>query len=177
VVVAANVIRAVRHAAVTAPAPNRARATVGRLHVTPGGTNVIASEVVLWVDARAKHDQQLRDLIANIAGAAERAATDEGCTVTVHEESFSCQVEFDKRLTDRLGGVLGGVPQIPTGAGHDAGVLAARVPAAMIFVRNPEGVSHAPAETASAADIERGVMALAACLGDLTTGDLTGERT
>ena len=51
-------------------------------------------------------------------------------------------------------------PVLPTGAGHDAGVLAARVPTAMLFVRNPTGVSHSPAEHADLADCEAGVRAL-----------------
>jgi N-carbamoyl-L-amino-acid hydrolase len=63
--------------------------------------------------------------------------------------------------------VLGDVPVLPTGAGHDAGVLAARVPAAMLFVRNPTGVSHSPAEVAELADCEAGVRALAAVLEEL----------
>jgi N-carbamoyl-L-amino-acid hydrolase len=56
------------------------------------------------------------------------------------------------------------VPALPTGAGHDAGILAAHVPAAMLFVRNPTGVSHAPAEHAEAADCAAGAVALAAVL-------------
>jgi len=59
------------------------------------------------------------------------------------------------------------VPALPTGAGHDAGFLAARIPAAMLFVRNPTGVSHSPAEHADLADCEAGVRALAAVLEDL----------
>jgi N-carbamoyl-L-amino-acid hydrolase len=63
--------------------------------------------------------------------------------------------------------VLGGAPILPTGAGHDAGVLSAHVPSAMLFVRNPSGVSHSPAETASDDDCEAGVRALADVLEDL----------
>jgi N-carbamoyl-L-amino-acid hydrolase len=62
---------------------------------------------------------------------------------------------------------FGAVPVLATGAGHDAGVLAAELPTAMLFVRNPTGVSHAPAETASAADCRAGASALAAVLADL----------
>jgi beta-ureidopropionase / N-carbamoyl-L-amino-acid hydrolase len=58
-------------------------------------------------------------------------------------------------------------PVLPTGAGHDAGVLAARIPAAMLFVRNPTGISHSPAEHAEAADCAAGVTALTAVLADL----------
>jgi N-carbamoyl-L-amino-acid hydrolase len=61
----------------------------------------------------------------------------------------------------------GGIPVLPTGAGHDAGILAARLPTAMLFVRNPTGVSHSPAEHADPADCLAGVAALAAVLADL----------
>jgi beta-ureidopropionase / N-carbamoyl-L-amino-acid hydrolase len=61
----------------------------------------------------------------------------------------------------------GAIPVLPTGAGHDAGILAARLPTAMLFVRNPSGVSHSPAEHADPADCLAGVAALAAVLADL----------
>ncbi|MFK5690644.1 allantoate amidohydrolase [Ornithinimicrobium sp. LYQ92] len=61
------------------------------------------------------------------------------------------------------------VPVLGTGAGHDAGILAgAGIPSAMLFVRNPTGVSHSPAEHAEADDCHAGVAALAACVADLT---------
>jgi N-carbamoyl-L-amino-acid hydrolase len=62
---------------------------------------------------------------------------------------------------------LGGVPALPTGAGHDAAVLAAAVPAAMLYVRNPTGISHAPEEFASAEDCAAGVDALETALRSL----------
>ena len=80
-------------------------------------------------------------------------------------------MEFDPQLRARLAGALAGrgitAPVLPTGAGHDAGILAARLPAAMLFVRNPSGVSHSPAEHADPADCEAGVVALAAVLEEL----------
>ena len=70
------------------------------------------------------------------------------------------------------GEALGGIPTLGTGAGHDAGVLAqAGIDAGMLFVRNPTGVSHSPAEFADEADCLAGVEALAA-----VALDLTGER-
>ena len=82
-------------------------------------------------------------------------------------ESVSPVVTFDADLSGRvaaaarLAGAAAAVPQIPTQAGHDAGVLAAHVPTAMLFVRNPTGVSHSPAEHADEADCVAGVQALA----------------
>ncbi|HEU5473761.1 MAG TPA: allantoate amidohydrolase [Actinophytocola sp.] len=144
-----------------------ARATVGRLVPNPGGTNVIASTVDVWLDARAENDASTRDLVEKITSAATVAAADEGCAVTVTEESYGDTVIFDPALRDDLSRMLGGVPALPTGAGHDAGVLAAHVPAAMLFVRNPTGVSHAPAEHAEPADCEAGAVALASVLEHL----------
>jgi N-carbamoyl-L-amino-acid hydrolase len=60
------------------------------------------------------------------------------------------------------------VPALPTGAGHDAGILAARVPSAMLFVRNPTGVSHSPAEHAEDDDCRAGIDALATVLEELS---------
>jgi N-carbamoyl-L-amino-acid hydrolase len=60
------------------------------------------------------------------------------------------------------------VPVLPTGAGHDAGVLSAHVPSAMLFVRNPTGVSHAPEEWSDADDCAAGVDALTRVMRELT---------
>ena len=67
------------------------------------------------------------------------------------------------------------MPVIPTGAGHDAGMLAAHVPSAMLFVRNPTGISHAPDEFADTVDCVAGVAALADALVELLA-DGTSDR-
>jgi len=142
-------------------------ATVGRVSVEPNATNAIASRATAWLDARAPDDATLSALVAAVeAGARERAALD-GTTVTVAAESVSPVTSFDGGLRDRLADLLGGAPVLPTGAGHDAGVLAAHVPTAMLFVRNPTGVSHSPAEYATDVDCEAGVAALATVLAHL----------
>jgi N-carbamoyl-L-amino-acid hydrolase len=98
--------------------------------------------------------------------AADRAGRD-GTTLTVTAESVSGAVGFDAALRDRI---RGGRPVLPTQAGHDAGVLqAAGIPSAMLFVRNPTGVSHSPAEHAETADCLAGVEALAEVLEGLLT--------
>ena len=89
-------------------------------------------------------------------------------------ESVSGEVAFDPALTERLrSGLtdrLGDVPVIATAAGHDAGILAsAGVPTAMMFVRNPTGVSHSPEEHAEMADCLSGVEALADALDILVS--------
>ena len=141
-----------------------ARATVGRLTATPGGTNVIASRVDVMLDARAEDDTATKALVAEIGAFARAAAADQGCTAALVEESWTPAVGFDAGLRDELSAALGGVPALATGAGHDAGVLAATTATAMLFVRNPTGVSHAPEEFASAEDCAAGVDALEAVL-------------
>lgn len=144
-----------------------ARATFGRLEVEPGGTNAIASRVTAWLDARAADEDELTALVDQIVAAAREAAQADGTTVELAAESVSPAVAFDVPLRDRLATVLD-APLLPTAAGHDAGVLSARVPTAMLFVRNPTGVSHSPDEWADDADCAAGVEALAAVLEELT---------
>ena len=144
-----------------------ARATFGRLAVEPGGTNAIASRVTAWLDARAADEDELAALVDRIVEAAREAAEADGTKVELEAESVSPAVEFDVPLRDRLAAVLD-APLLPTAAGHDAGVLSARVPTAMLFVRNPTGVSHSPDEWADDADCAAGVEALVAVLEELT---------
>jgi N-carbamoyl-L-amino-acid hydrolase len=144
-----------------------ALATVGRVTVRPGATNAIAASVTAWLDARAAEQSTVDGLLdAVVRRVSERAARD-GTTVEYVAESLTPVVDFDGGLRDRIAAVLNDAPVLPTGAGHDAGVLAAHVPTAMLFVRNPTGVSHAPAEWASDADCAAGVTALADVLAEL----------
>ncbi len=141
-------------------------ATVGRINPIPGGTNVIASAVQLWLDVRHESASTTATIVDAIAAAVRDEAAAEDCTVMVQRESMVDQVSFDAGLGLELSELLK-APVVPTGAGHDAGVLAAHVPTAMLFVRNPSGVSHAPEEYADAADCLVGIDALADVLENL----------
>lgn len=145
-----------------------ALATFGKVSVEPNGVNAIASLVRGWLDSRAADQETLDRVVAGIeAAAAERGARD-GIDVRVTRESFTPVVEFEHALRDEVAKLLGGVvPVLPTGAGHDAGILSASAPTAMLFVRNPTGVSHSPAETAAEDDCLAGVTALADVLEGL----------
>jgi N-carbamoyl-L-amino-acid hydrolase len=160
--------------AMTALAANKqarvidARATFGRVVVEPNVTNAIPEHVSAWLDARGPHAWQVEALVASIERQADERSARDGTTVTVTAESVAPTVDFDKPLATRLAQVLGGAPIIPTGAGHDAGILQlAGIPSAMLFVRNPTGVSHSPAEFAEMADCLDGVDALVAVLQEL----------
>ena len=136
-------------------------ATVGKINIMPGGVNAIAGLATAWLDARAADEAALSATVDQIAG---QLASLGGVMV---EESRTPHTDFDNALVTRLASLLD-APVMSTGAGHDAGILAnAGVPAAMIFVRNPTGISHSPAEWAEPDDCLAGVIALASVLADL----------
>ena len=164
---AATVLEARQAAAV-----GGALATFGKITAEPGAANAICSTVRAWLDARAQDQAVLDHMVGQIEATARRAAAAQGVEVSMRRESFTPPVQFDPALRARLARALAArgiaAPVLATGAGHDAGVLAARLPAAMLFIRNPTGVSHSPAEHADLADCEAGVAALAAVLEELS---------
>ncbi|MGI8717243.1 MAG: allantoate amidohydrolase [Lapillicoccus sp.] len=141
-------------------------ATVGKVVAEPNGVNAIASHVTGWLDARGADEAAVRAAVGDIGA----AASSHGATVT--EESWTGTTRFDADLVGRLAlaaGAGAGAPVLGTGAGHDAGILAAHgIPAGMLFVRNPTGVSHSPEEHAERDDCHAGVAALTAVVADLT---------
>lgn len=146
-----------------AAARSGALATVGRVVVEPNGVNAIPSRVTAWLDARAQEPGAVADVLAALAD------------LEPELESWTGATTFDEALVDRVARVVGraagaDAPRLTTGAGHDSGVLAtAGVPTAMLFVRNPTGISHSPAEHAEAADCHAGLASLTAVLADLTS--------
>ena len=95
-----------------------------------------------------------------------------GRRLVVTAESVSGAVDFDPDLARRIAAdhESGSWPVLPTQAGHDAGILSSRgIPSAMLFVRNPTGVSHSPAEHAETPDCLAGVDALAETLTRLAS--------
>ena len=126
------------------------------MRIDPNGVNAIPSLVTGWLDARGDDDTAVKVMVADFA----RAVAAVGGTFV--EESWTDRTPFDADLTTRLSEALDRAPYLPTGAGHDAGILAnAGVPTAMLFVRNPSGVSHSPAEYAEPDDCLAGVRELA----------------
>jgi N-carbamoyl-L-amino-acid hydrolase len=143
------------------------RATFGRLQVHPDATNAVPSRVTAWLDARAETAEELDALLAELERRGQDRAALDGTSLHVTRESVSPPVHFDPDLAQRIAAPRGW-PVVPTMAGHDAGVLAtAGVPTAMLFVRNPTGISHAPDELADTVDCLAGVTALADTLQDL----------
>lgn len=165
-------------------------ATFGKIAVEPNGVNAIPSLVRGWLDSRAADQHALDTVVSGVEKAAREYAEAHGVDLDVVRESFTPVVEFDHALRDELARLLGRdgrdgrdgregrdgrdgrdteltVPVLGTGAGHDAGILSGSIPTAMLFVRNPTGVSHSPAEYAAEDDCVAGVTALADVLEGL----------
>jgi beta-ureidopropionase / N-carbamoyl-L-amino-acid hydrolase len=148
------------------------RATFGRVDTRPNSTNSVPSGITAWMDARCESDEALAQLVDAITRQATERAERDGTSLTVTAESVSGAVEFDPGLAGRIAAdhEHGDWPVLPTQAGHDAGILSAQgIPSAMLFVRNPTGVSHSPAEHAEVPDCLAGVDALAETLARLAS--------
>jgi N-carbamoyl-L-amino-acid hydrolase len=148
------------------------RATFGRVDTQPNSTNSVPSAVTAWMDARCETDEALSDLVATITRQAVERAERDGTRLTVTPESVSGAVDFDPSLAGLIAGdhEVGDWPILPTQAGHDAGILSAQgIPSAMLFVRNPTGISHSPVEHAEMPDCLAGVDALAETLERLAS--------
>ncbi len=133
-------------------------ATVGKLDVQPNAANVVPGAVELSLDVRHMSNLTRTHWVRSLINAAQSAAHKRGVEVTWSENLDQPAVEMDKRLTAELAEALQacGLPakRMPSGAGHDAMMMAARVPAAMLFLRSPGGISHHPDESVREEDVE-----------------------
>jgi N-carbamoyl-L-amino-acid hydrolase len=153
--VLAELIQATRVAALTRDCV----ATVGKVSVEPNAANAIPSRVTAWLDARGPDEALVSELAAEV-----------GAVPGVHsvQEFFTERERFDGPLAARLSELLDNAPILESGAGHDAGTLAAAgISSVMLFVRNPTGVSHSPREHAEDADCVEGVDSLARVVQEL----------
>jgi beta-ureidopropionase / N-carbamoyl-L-amino-acid hydrolase len=154
-----------------------ALATVGKVEVAPNSTNSVAGHASLWLDARAADAQTVERVVERVVAATRKVAEAHQVALEVRRESFVGAVHFSSELRERVVAVLAelGVADVPmaTGAGHDAGALAAAVPTAMLFVRSATGASHSQRELASAEDCEVGIGALTAVLAALAADNET----
>jgi len=142
-------------------------ATVGKVRVEPNGVNAIPSQVTAWLDARGPDEADVRAVVEVVRIAVGQVAGNQSGN-HVLEQSWTPETVFDVLLAQRLCALLDDAPLLATGAGHDAGVLAtAGLSTAMLFVRNPTGISHSPAEFAEREDCHQGVQALAAVTEEL----------
>jgi allantoate deiminase len=133
-------------------------ATVGKIEAAPNATNVIAGTALMTLDARHPHDavrigsvNELIEIANAIAGQRSLAMQ---CTRPMDQPAVS----MDERLTAYIVDAMeaAGFPpkRMHSGAGHDAMVMASRMPTAMLFLRSPGGISHNPTESVRSEDVE-----------------------
>ena len=146
-------------------------ATVGNIQVSPGAGNIVPGEACLSLDVRHTNDavrtaavSQLKERAQSIAG--ERNLTLKWNTV-LDQSAVPCDTNLTRAL-DRAVSKAGQMAHImPSGAGHDAMIVAAKVPIAMLFLRSPGGISHNPEELVLTDDVEAALSAGMAFLEEL----------
>lgn len=133
-------------------------ATVGRVSVEPNAGNVIPGSASLSLDARHADDAVRNSAVEELFSQAEAIAARRGLTVQWTRRMDQPAMPMDERLTAFLVEAMeaAGLPpkRMTSGAGHDAMVMTARVPTAMLFLRSPGGISHHPAESVREQDVE-----------------------
>ncbi len=175
---AAEWISAVERAAKAGP---DAVATVGKIGAKPGATNVIAGEVYLTLDVRHRSDDIRVGMVSELIREAGKICERRGLTLRHRVLLSQPAVAMDAFLVHEIDLAIrkaGCVPQrMVSGAGHDAMILAEKVPAGMIFLRTPGGISHDPAESVAAEDVEKAIECGLHLLDQLAASPVAQKRT
>lgn len=134
-------------------------ATVGRIEAKPSAINAIPGEVFVTLDLRHKSDNLRARAETSLVGEAENIASCRGLSVEHNVLLHQPAIAMDPFLAAQIQEALRktGCPPhcMPSGAGHDAMILAEKIPSAMIFLRTPGGVSHDPAESVRTEDVAK----------------------
>ncbi|MFC4175649.1 allantoate amidohydrolase [Microvirga sp. GCM10011540] len=149
-------------------------ATVGVAQVQPGAINVIPARVDFTLDARSPDDAVRHAMVEDIVSECEAAAQRRGVSLTIEPFMDSPAIPMDKDLIlglEEAVGTIGVTPlRLPSGAGHDAVAMASLCPAAMLFVRCKDGISHNPAESITVEDADAAARVLVEAVKKLTAG-------
>jgi allantoate deiminase len=136
-------------------------ATVGAIQAKPGATNVIAGETRLSLDVRHRYDETRNAAVDYLVQLAEDIATRRRLRVRWNVLMDQGAVPMDPFLVSQVEQAVSNAGCEPyrmvSGAGHDAMILAEKVPAAMIFLRTPGGISHDPAESVEVGDVAKAI--------------------
>ncbi len=148
--------------------------TVGRVEFFPNLVNVVPATATFTVDLRNTDDAVLREAEQRFAEFLAKTAEAEGCTFTTTSLARFEPVIFDPKVVDLVAETADGlghsVMRMPSGAGHDAQMLARVCPSAMVFTNSVDGISHNPAEYTSPADLEAGANVMLHTMLALTDG-------
>lgn len=138
-------------------------ATVGTFDAKPGVTNVIAGEARVTLDVRHSNDDTRIHIVETLKRKAEEIASGRGLTVRQRTLLSQSATPMDPFLVEQIEEAIretGCRPhRMASGAGHDAMILAQEVPAAMIFLRTPGGISHSPEESVKLEDVAKAIEA------------------
>jgi allantoate deiminase len=149
------------------------RATVGRIEVDPGASNVIPGAVRATLDVRHASDEVRAREVPSLVSAAEEIARRRGLDLKSEQRLDQPATPLDPALTSALERAVArtGFPvhRLVSGAGHDAMIMAQCCPSAMLFVRSPGGVSHHPKETVWPDDVAAALAAGAEFLAEIET--------
>jgi allantoate deiminase len=163
---AVTMIERVRAAAVAMGRP--AVATVGRIQAFPGGTNIIPGRCEFTIDTRHAEPEARRRLIAEIESILEAVAQERSLGVRVEVIADHDPVPLSPEVRSLIEASIGDLGLryllMPSGAGHDAEIMAPRFPSAMLFVPSRDGKSHTPEEYTTVGQVVPGVRALAGTL-------------
>ena len=138
--------------------------TVGKIDLHPNLINVVPQRAVLTLDVRNTSEEKLRQAESEIRTHLDEVSVREGVTITTRPLARFEPVEFDHRIIDLIESIAQAqgkvVSRLPSGAGHDAQMLARVCPTAMIFVPSANGISHNPSEYTSPEELEAGANVL-----------------
>lgn len=133
-------------------------ATVGQIEALPGASNVIPARTDLSLDVRHQEDSirfaalgYLKTLTREIA---QKRGVATRWTVIQDADAVPCSSALSKSLADAARKHQPKILELPSGAGHDAAVIAAITPVAMLFVRCKGGISHHPDESVRTGDVK-----------------------
>ena len=153
-------------------------ATVGSIRVAPGAANVVAGSAVLSLDVRHAVDGLREQAVSELIAGAKREGAVRGVGVAAKEMSQQDAVGMDERLCELLAAAVeetgAKAHRMVSGAGHDAMILAGKVPSAMLFVRTPKGLSHHPEEAVAEEDVQVAIEALVNLMGRLESVEVSG---
>jgi allantoate deiminase len=136
-------------------------ATVGKIEAKPGAANVIAGEALLTLDVRHSSDnirtRAVKDLVLQAQAIGARRGLSVRETVLLDQQAVAMDPFFVEEIEKAILKTGCKPHRMVSGAGHDAMILAQKVPAAMIFLRTPGGISHDPAESVAVEDVEKAI--------------------
>jgi allantoate deiminase len=155
-------------------------ATVGKIDAKPGATNVIAGETRMTMDVRHSSDPTRLRAVHDLVDQAQAIAKRRGLTIQSNSLLEQKAVPMDSVLVGEIEQAMQAIGcsgyRMSSGAGHDAMILAEKVPAAMIFLRTPGGVSHDPAESVEVEDVDKAIQCGLQLLNQLATSSQLLER-